>query len=793
MHKRNKLTSIICAAALLSGMCTVGAIPAAAATTANVTTFTFSDSGITVSNETDTNYKIEGTSLTINGKGSYKVTGSCSDGSVKVKKSTTGVTLTLSDLTLTSTTTAPLMCNKNSQADIIIDGTVNLEDNVQNSEDYWIDQGYSESDSEVDSAENAVIKFKGASKVTMSGDGTLNIKANAKNGIKSGATLDSELENELAYDPTSDYFAYLTMSGLNVNIDTTNVYTPASSNSSSSGGNQGGNQGGFGGNQGSSSTNISSADQSKVTLSIDGTSYSVGSSISGASANSNVSVLLNGSTEIIGTTSKVNASYITFAGDINGSSSATLTYNSNNSSNSTSTVNASIGETVTIGGNTFSYDGYTFVGWNTKADGTGTSYSAGDSFVISSDSTLYAIWKDNSEETAKFTASFGYDSGVKNITVYDTQDYTASGTVTDTAVVKDGDTGEIDASGSGQVNFKVNLADGYEVDEIKITEGAYKNLKDVSTDSSPNTYRITKITDDIEVYITTVKSSSDDSDTDSDTELVNKSYLSETTVTAGTAVTATGSASGGTAPYTYAFYWKKSSSSTWITKSAYGKADTVSYSFSTAGTYDIKILVKDGSGTVETFTSQLTVTASTLVNNSTLSATTVKPGTAITATAAAEGGTGSYTYAYYWKKASGTGWNTKKTYSSTESMTYTFNTAGAYNVRIVAKDSSGKTKSVTYNVYVTTMTNTSTLSKTTVTKGTAITATGNSSGSSGDKEYAFYWKKSTSTVWTTKSAYGNAESVAYTFNTPGTYNIKISVKDSTGAIVAKEFTVTVNS
>ena len=311
----------------------------------------------------------------------------------------------------------------------------------------------------------------------MSGDGTLNIKANAKNGIKSGATLDSELENELAYDPTSDYFAYLTMSGLNVNIDTTNVYTPASSNSSSSGGNQGGNQGGFGGNQGSSSTNISSADQSKVTLSIDGTSYSVGSSISGASANSNVSVLLNGSTEIIGTTSKVNASYITFAGDINGSSSATLTYNSNNSSNSTSTVNASIGETVTIGGNTFSYDGYTFVGWNTKADGTGTSYSAGDSFVISSDSTLYAIWKDNSEKTAKFTASFGYDSGVKNITVYDTQDYTASGTVTDTAVVKDGDTGEIDASGSGQVNFKVNLADGYEVDEIKITEGAYKNLK----------------------------------------------------------------------------------------------------------------------------------------------------------------------------------------------------------------------------------------------------------------------------------------------------------------------------
>ena len=125
MKKRSKLTSILCTAALLSGMCSTAVIPAEAAST-DVTTFTFTDNGINVSNEADKNYKIEGTSLTINGKGSYKVTGSCSDGSVKVKKSTTGVTLTLSDLTLTNTTTAPLMCNKNSQADIIIEGTVTL-------------------------------------------------------------------------------------------------------------------------------------------------------------------------------------------------------------------------------------------------------------------------------------------------------------------------------------------------------------------------------------------------------------------------------------------------------------------------------------------------------------------------------------------------------------------------------------------------------------------------------------------------------------------------------------------
>ncbi|MDV0445823.1 hypothetical protein MmiAt1_14200 [Methanimicrococcus sp. At1] len=38
------------------------------------------------------------------------------------------------------------------------------------------------------------------------------------------------------------------------------------------------------------------------------------------------------------------------------------------------------------------YEGYTFKNWNTKADGTGTSYKAGDTFRITEDTTLYAQW-----------------------------------------------------------------------------------------------------------------------------------------------------------------------------------------------------------------------------------------------------------------------------------------------------------------------------------------------------------------------------------------------------------------
>lgn len=37
--------------------------------------------------------------------------------------------------------------------------------------------------------------------------------------------------------------------------------------------------------------------------------------------------------------------------------------------------------------------GYTFTGWNSEADGTGTSYAPGDYVTLVSDMTLYAQWK----------------------------------------------------------------------------------------------------------------------------------------------------------------------------------------------------------------------------------------------------------------------------------------------------------------------------------------------------------------------------------------------------------------
>ena len=54
------------------------------------------------------------------------------------------------------------------------------------------------------------------------------------------------------------------------------------------------------------------------------------------------------------------------------------------------------GDTVTTAENGFELDGYTFTGWNTAADGSGTAYAGGDTFEMpAADVVLYAQWEND--------------------------------------------------------------------------------------------------------------------------------------------------------------------------------------------------------------------------------------------------------------------------------------------------------------------------------------------------------------------------------------------------------------
>lgn len=87
-----------------------------------------------------------------------------------------------------------------------------------------------------------------------------------------------------------------------------------------------------------------------------------------------------------------------------------VTYNGNGSDGGTLPASASYdsGQTVTVHGNTgpVTKTGFTFMKWNTEADGGGDSYTSGSTFEMSpSDVTLYAIWKQTNPSTVTLNMS----------------------------------------------------------------------------------------------------------------------------------------------------------------------------------------------------------------------------------------------------------------------------------------------------------------------------------------------------------------------------------------------------
>ena len=116
----------------------------------------------------------------------------------------------------------------------------------------------------------------------------------------------------------------------------------------------------------------------------------------------------------------------------------------------------------------------------------------------------------NQEEVVDngYTVTFAGDSGVSSLTVYNTQDYTGASesvSATGTTVSRSSATGEPDSTGDGQVNFTINIADGYALDSVTVTSGTYKNIKGPTDTGLANTYRITKISGDTTITIKTVQ------------------------------------------------------------------------------------------------------------------------------------------------------------------------------------------------------------------------------------------------------------------------------------------------
>ena len=271
-------------------------------------------------------------------------------------------------------------------------------------------------------------------------------------------------------------------------------------------------------------------------------------------------------------------------------------------------------------------------------------------------------------------------------------------------------------------------------------------------------------------------------------QLQNNSTVNSTQVNVGTDVVITGAASGGTAPYTFTYQFKRSTASDWTTL---GSGATAKFRPSAPGTFNIRAYVKDSTGKAvcKSLTVKAVSSSGELTNNSTTEAN-VALGNAVVVKGAATGGTAPYTFTYQYKRSTASDWTT---FGSGTQASFKPSAAGTFNIRAYVKDSTGKAvcKSLTVKITASSgeLTNNST-TEANVALGNAVVVKGAASGGTAPYTFTYQYKRSTASDWTT---FGSGTQASFKPSAAGTFNIRAYVKDSTGKTVCKSLSVKINA
>lgn len=238
-------------------------------------------------------------------------------------------------------------------------------------------------------------------------------------------------------------------------------------------------------------------------------------------------------------------------------------------------------------------------------------------------------------------------------------------------------------------------------------------------------------------------------------KVTNTSTINTASITVGQSISVLGSATGGTSPYTYKYTYKDASGTTkYISGSDYISSSSVNFKPAQAGTYTIYIVAKDKNGIVsdtKNFTVKVNATTSTsLVNNSTVSASTLDLATQkdIIVTYAANGGAGNYSYKSCYQfegdssptylQGSASSFYKFPSSSTTYSDVVSLDKVGTYTFTISVKDVAGKITTITKTVKTTSSFNLNfKIDKTTCTYADTLTITPGTTGAT--NQYKWYY------------------------------------------------------
>ena len=212
------------------------------------------------------------------------------------------------------------------------------------------------------------------------------------------------------------------------------------------------------------------------------------------------------------------------------------------------------------------------------------------------------------------------------------------------------------------------------------------------------------------------------------------------------------------------------------------------------GTATITASSSNGKKATATVTVSKDVVVSGLENKSTISATSISKGSSVTMKGAASGGTTPYQYAYVVQAPNGN-WTVLKDYSTATRHTWTPASTGTYTVQIKVKDNAGTVKAKSFTLNVSTsaaLANNSTISATSISKGSSVTMKGAASGGTTPYKYA-YVVQAPNGNWTVLKDYSTATSYTWTPASTGKYTVQVKVKDSKSTVSTKSFTLNVTA
>ena len=231
----------------------------------------------------------------------------------------------------------------------------------------------------------------------------------------------------------------------------------------------------------------------------------------------------------------------------------------------------------------------------------------------------------------------------------------------------------------------------------------------------------------------------------------------------GQTVSFTGSASGGTLPYSYS--WSFGDGST-------GTGTSAKHTYSSAGTLTVALTVRDNGSPQQATTSQQPITVSgatpPLTDSFAYSPSSTQAGQPVTFTASASGGTSPFTFSWSFGDGStGTG----------SPVTHSFSSAGSYTAALTVKDSSSPQQTATSQktVAVTSppppISVSFTLNPSSPKVGQSIAFTAVASG--GNPPYSYSWSYGDGST-------GTGLQSNHTYNSDGTYQVTLTVADSQG-------------